>query len=306
MKKLKYILGALLLPAMVACQKSEPEKPTFNVTTAQQEYKIGDTVLFSIRGYADLISFYSGEPGKEYRFKDRIESDDTKLKLNISTQSLYATQRNNLSLLYSTDFKDVYTPEGIAEATWIDITSRFKLSPDEVPGTNYPVTPSGEVDIADLPVANTPIYFAFKFVGQPSATAFAGARTWRVPVFDLYNVTEDGRRTTVADVKTAGWLGIDVQNPVNKWTIQAVTPFLFFAPASTLLASEDWAVSKALLPNAAKPDVGVGIKDYLKPMKDYKYVFMQEGNYTITFVAKNVNNRGEETIIRTLNIAVKK
>jgi hypothetical protein len=308
MNKLKYILGVLILPIMVACQKTEPVKPTFDVSIAKQDYKVGDTVLFSIRGYADLISFYSGEQGKEYRFKDRIEAGDTKLKLNISTQTLYATQRNNLSLMYSTDFNSSYTTAGVRAATWTDITSRFTLASDAVPLANSVVTVSGEVDLSDLPVSNTPIYFAFRFLGQPSATAGLGARTWRIPVFDLYNVDAKTsvRRATIASVTTAGWLGVDIENPVNKWTIQSGTPFLFFAPASTLLATEDWAVSAALFPNAAVPDVGVGIKDYLKPMSDYKYAFTKEGTYTITFVGKNVNNRGEEAVVKTLTIVVSK
>lgn len=308
MNKLKYILGVLILPIMVACQKNDPVKPTFDVSIAKQEYKVGDTVLFSIKGYADLISFYSGEQGKEYRFKDRIEAGDTKLKLNISTQTLYATQRNNLSLMYSTDFNSSYTTAGVRAATWTDITSRFTLAPDLVPLSNSVVTASGEVDLSDLPVPNTPIYFAFRFLGQPSTTAALGARTWRIPVFDLYNVdaTTGVRRATVASVTTAGWIGVDIENPVNKWTIQSGTPFLFFAPASTLLATEDWAVTSALFPNAAVPDVGVGIKDYLKPMSDYKYAFTKDGTYTVTFVGKNVNNLGEEAVVKTLTIVVTK
>lgn len=83
-------------------------------------------------------------------------------------------------------------------------------------------------------------------------------------------------------------------------------PIPVFAPASTLLATEDWAVTSALFPNAAVPDVGVGIKDYLKPMSDYKYAFTKDGTYTVTFVGKNVNNLGEEAVVKTLTIVVTK
>jgi hypothetical protein len=303
MNKLKYILGALLLPVMVACQKSEPEKPTFNVSTVKQTYKVGDTVVFSISGYADLISFYSGEPGKEYRFKDRIESEDSKLKLKIATRSLYGSQTNNLTLWYSTDFNDDYTIDGLKSATWKDITNRVKLSPYTGGGAGD-IVYDDEVDISDLPVSNTPIYFAWKYEGWASATAALGGKTWRIHAFDVYNVTADGRRTDVASAKSPKWLAIDVVNPVNTWTFSNAAPFMVFAPNSTLLPSEDWAVSSALLPNATKPDVGLGIKDYLKPMNDYRYAFKNEGNYTITFVAKNVNNHGDETIIKTLNITI--
>ncbi|WEK18060.1 MAG: DUF5017 domain-containing protein [Candidatus Pedobacter colombiensis] len=305
MNKLKYILGVLLLPVMVACQKSEPEKPTFNVNTAKQEYKVGEIVTFSISGYADLISFYSGEPGKEYRFKDRIESEDSKLKLRISTQALYGSQTNNLTFWYSTNFNDTYTVEGLKAATWKEITNRVKLS-TYTGGSVGPIEQDSEVDISDLPVSNTPIYFAFKYEGWESATAALGGKTWRIHGFDLYNIATDGRRTDIATAKSPQWIAIDVVNPVNKWTFQNVAPFMIFAPNSTLLPSEDWAVSRAFLPNATKPDVGVGIKDYLKPMRDYKYTFTKEGKYTVTFVGKNVNNLGEEAVVKTLTIVVTK
>lgn len=303
MNKLKYLLGILALPLMLACQKNEPESPSFDVQANQQEYKAGDSVTFSIKGYADIISFYSGEPGKEYRYKDRTESTEAKLTLNITTQVLFAVQKNNLSLMYSTDFNNTYTTDGLKAGTWTDITSRFTLAAD-VPNVTSAVTPSGDVDLSDLPVSGKPIYFAFRYLGEPSATAALGGRTWRVSVFNLFNKTAGGN-ATIASVTTAGWLAVDVVNPANKWTIQSTTPFLFFAPASTVLASEDWAVSKALFPTAVTPDTGLGIKGYLDKMSNYKYAFKTPGVYKVTFVAKNTNNLGLKEVVKELTITVK-
>lgn len=304
MNKLKYLLGVLTLPLMLACQKNDPVTPSFDVKTDKMEYNVSDSVRFSISGYADVISFYSGESGKEYRYKDRTESTDAKMKLNINTQVVFASQKNNLALLYTTDFNNVYTVEGIKAATWTDITSRFTLSAD-IGSTNGVRTSSGEVDLSDLPVSGKPIYFAFKYVGQPSTTAALGGRTWRVYAFDLYNKNASGATTTLASVTTAGWLAIDVENPVNKWTIQTAEPALYFAPASTILASEDWAVSRALFPTAAKPDTGVGIKGYLDKINNYTYKFSAPGVYTVTFVAKNTNNLGLKEVIKEVTVTVK-
>jgi len=304
MNKLKYLLGIVTLPLMLACQKNDPVEPTFDVKTDKLEYKVTDSVKFSISGYADVISFYSGEAGKEYRYKDRTESTDSKMKLNINTQVVFASQKNNLSLLYSTDFNNVYSVEGINAATWTDITSRFTLSAD-IGNTNGVRTSSGEVDLSDLPVSGKPIYFAFKYVGQPSTTAATGGRTWRIYEFNLYNKNAANVETALASVITAGWLGIDVINPINKWTIQTAEPALYFAPASTILASEDWAVSRAIFPTAAKPDTGVGIKGYLDRMNNYTYKFAAPGVYTVTFVAKNTNNLGQKEVVKEVTITVK-
>lgn len=304
MRPLKYTSALLLLFAMLSCKKQAPDEPSFEVSTDKQEYKAGDSVLFRINGYADNISFYSGEAGKEYRYKDRIESTDSKLTLSISTQVLYGAQDNNLRLMYSTDFNNQYTPAGIKAATWTEITSRFTLC-TAAAGAVGVVTSSDNIDLSDLPVSGKPIYFAWKYTNEASVSAAVGARTWRIPVFNLGNKAPSGILSSIATVTTAGWLAVDVENPVNKWTIQSTTPFLYFTPASTLLPSEDWAITRALFPNAVSPDVGLGIKDYLKNMADYKYAFNSPGTYKVTFVAKNINNKGLKEVVRTLSITIK-
>jgi hypothetical protein len=303
MNKLKYILAVLLIPAIYACKKDAPDEPTFSVSTAKTEYSVADSVEFQMDGYADVIGFYSGEAGKEYRYRNRLESNDGKLHLNISTQVLYGTQANNLSLVYSTNFDNLYTVEGINKATWTDITSKFTLS-TAAAGAVGTVTASADVDLSDLPVAGKPIFFAWKWIGQPSTTAALGGRTWRIPVFNLTNKTASGA-STIANVTSAGWIAIDVKNTVNKWTIQTGTPFLFFAPASTLLESEDWVISKALFPNKVSPDLSVNVKAYTDRMKNYKYKFSQPGTYTVAFTAKNGLNGTVKEVVKELTVVVK-
>ncbi|WP_199117214.1 DUF5017 domain-containing protein [Pedobacter sp. ASV28] len=303
MNKLKYILGLLLIPAIYACKKNAPDEPTFNVSIAKTEYNVADSVEFQIEGYADVIGFYSGEVGKEYRYRNRLESNDGKLHLNISTQVLYGTQTNNLSLLYSTDFDNLYTVDGINKATWTDITNRFTLS-SAAAGAVGVVTASSDVDLSDLPVSGKPIFFAWRWIGQASTTAALGGRTWRVPAFNLTNKTINGA-SVIANVTSAGWLAIDVKNTANKWTIQTTTPFLYFAPNSTLNESEDWAVSRALFPSKVSPDLGMGIKAYTDRMKNYKYKFNQSGTYTVTFVGKNGLNGNIKETVKELTITIK-
>lgn len=304
MNKLIYLLGVLILPFMIGCQKNEPVSPSFEVTTDKQEYKAGDSVTFAISGYADIISFYSGEAGKEYRYKDRTESTDSKLKLNVTTQVVFASQKKNLSLLYSTNFNNVYTAEGLKSATWTDITDRFTLSAD-VGSINGVQTASGDVDLSDLPVSGKPIYFAWKYVGQESTSAALGGRTWRVYVFNLFNQNAANQTSSIASVTTAGWLGIDVLNPANKWTIQTTAPALYFAPNGTLSASEDWAVSRALFPTAAMPDLATGIKGYTDKINNYKYSYRTPGVYKVTFVARNASNLGLKEVVKELTVTVK-
>lgn len=304
MNKTKYLLGMVLLACgLYACKKDTPDTPDISVVAVGTNFKVTDSVEFKIEGYADVISFYSGEPGKEYRYKDRLEANDAKLFLNISTQVLFASQKNNLSLWYSTDFAKAYTPAGITAANWTNITSKFTFAPD-IGSTTSDVTPSGNIDISDLVVPGKPIFFAFKYVGQASSSAATGGRTWRVPAFNLTSQSPGGT-ASIADVVGAGWIAVDVKNTANKWTIQTTTPFLYFAPASTTNESEDWAITKEIYPNKVSPDKGLPIKAYTDRVQNYKYKFSKPGTYTVTFVGKNATSGNVKEAVRTLTVIVK-
>lgn len=304
MKNLKYLLGlSLLVLVVAACKKDTPDTPSFNVETIGKELKVADSVEFKIDGYADVIGFFSGEPGKEYRFRNRLEANDSKIFLDISTQVLNASQRNNLSLWYSTDFAKVYTPAGIESSNWTNITSRFTLAPDGGTAASA-VVPSGKIDITDLVVQGKPIFFGFKYVAQNSATPGTGGRTWRVPVFNLTSEFPGGA-STLANVTDALWTPVDVKNPANKWVVQAATPFLYFAPNSTLTESEDWAITREIFTNKVNPDKGAGIKAYTDRMANYKHKFSQPGTYTVTFVGKNGLSGNVKEVVRELTVTVK-
>ena len=303
MNKLKYILGTLLITSVLACKKDTPDEPTFSVSTAKAEYNVTDSVEFKMDGYADVIGFYSGEAGKEYRYRNRLESNEGKLHLNISTQVVFASQKNNLALMYSTDFDNIYTVAGLQAAKWTDITDKFTLALD-IGSTNSVVTASEDVDLSSLVVSGKPIFFAFKYIAQSSATAALGGRTWRVPAFNLTNKTPSAV-VPISTVTSAGWIAIDVKNAANKWVIQSTTPFLYFAPNSTTLESEDWVVTRAIFPKQVSPDRGTGIKAYTDRMKNYKYKFSQPGTYTVTFVAKNGLNGNVKEVVRELTVTVK-
>jgi hypothetical protein len=303
MHTLKYFLGLVGLSLIFSCKDTDVEAPKFDVTTDKTEYKVGEAVNFKLSGNPDVVSFYSGENGKEYRFKDRTTANG-KVGLNITTQVLFGRQPNNLALLYSTDFNGLYDAASVRAATWKDITSRFTLSTN-TPGGSGAQIASGVVDISDLPIAGKPVYFAFKFTGDVVVGTTPTQNTWRVYNFDLTNTLPDGSVLTVTTAATAGWLAIDFVNPANKWTIQTIAPIIFFNPNSTLLASEDWALTKPLFPNNVNPDVATPVKTYLQTLNDYSYTFATPGTYTVTFVGTHGENSGSNDVVKQLTITVK-
>lgn len=305
MKKISYFSIALIVLAVISCRKDEPDTPTFNVSVGQSTINVNDSVTFHFDGNADVITFYSGELGKEYSNKDRTNAEGLKLQLTLGTRVLYGIQTDNLSLLCSSEFSGLYNPAGIKEEEWIDITKKFTLSPTPPSLATTVTTTSGPVDLTEYVVKDKPLYFAFKYKSDTSATTALGGRTWRVYAFDLEAVATDGVVSTISTAKTGGWISIDIKNPANKWTIASAAPFLFFAPGSTS-PSLDWVISAPFQPTLVNPDKGTPIKAFLGRIPgEYKYVFKTAGNYKVTFIAKNVNGEGDKEVIKELDITVK-
>ncbi len=301
MKNLKFIIIGIAGLIFSACTKDDVVTPEFDVSIEKETYGVGDTVSFKIRGDADLLTFYSGEEGREYQYKDRTEYSGGKLTLSMNTQVLYGSQQGNLKLLCSTDFNGIYDAENLKAASWTDISSRFTWA-NAAAGAVGVRTESGLVDISDIIEEGKPLYFAFKYVGD--ANTDKSMRTWRIYNFDLTNQVSATSNLSIATRANAGWIAVDFANPANVWTLNNTT-MIYFTPASSLIYTEDWAVSGALFPNKVAPDIGLPVKSILDEMKDYQYTFTKAGEYKVTFVAANANQLTMASKIKELNIIVK-
>jgi len=210
--KFKYynmLLGVLL---MVSCNKGLQVlvTPDFDVTTDAATYKVGQEITFNLTGNAHIISFYSGETLKDYAFKDGRVIDVTGAGVTMAFQNSVqlGTQVNQLSVLYSTDFKGDYSSLAtVKAATWTDITSRF--GPLATTATFLPAVITPKV-ITDLIIPGKPIYIAYKYVTTPQiANGFV--RQWFIQTFAIKsNAVLDGSiPLTITDQASAGFRIVD-------------------------------------------------------------------------------------------------
>ena len=197
---------------MASCDKDleVAEAPDFSVTTESTTYKAGEEIKFNISGGdANLISFYSGEPLKDYNFTSGrvIDVADAGATMSFSSSVQVGSQADQLSVLYSTDFNGDYSSlASVKAATWTDITDEFKL------GTSNKFLASGTLDISSLVVPGKPIYFAYKYVTKPQATNGL-ARQWFIQSFVVNSKEKlDGKTLTIADLEQAGFRIVD-ENP---------------------------------------------------------------------------------------------
>ena len=204
-----------------SCNKDlNVSSPDFNVTTKSTTYKVGEEVKFSFTGTAGYISFYSGEAGNDYSFRNgrelNIENEAVIMGFTSSVQQ--GAQNNQLSVLVSSDFDGNYNSfESLNKATWTDITNRFAL------GTNATFRASGDKDISDLVVKGKPIYIAFKYLTRPQAVNGL-ARTWMIQSFGIKSTAMfNNQNIAITDQLLAGFRIVD-QDAENTAARASITP----------------------------------------------------------------------------------
>jgi hypothetical protein len=289
------ILSASMVCLLFSCKKENVDTPSFEVTAGAATYKAGDTVEFRFSGDPDVISFYSGESGSQYKYSNRTTADGTaSLQFSTFAQNSGA-QANSLKLMVSQDFKGAYTTDGISAATWTDITSRAVLS------TGTDNVSSGTLDLSDVLPAGKPAFLAFRKYDANSATL--KPRAWTIRSFNLNLITADSTYA-VATIANAGWKAVDVLNTTYKWTIGTAALSIGGGAVNTP-ENEDWVITKAIVVNGVNPDRAQVLKtwDVVAPQV-YRRVYNKPGVYKVAFIGTNVNARDQQSVVKELTITI--
>ncbi|NGF55216.1 DUF5017 domain-containing protein [Parapedobacter sp. SGR-10] len=305
MSILKKLLAIAIVLSTFSCTRDELLDPVVDVSIDKEVYSTEDSVEFHFSGYADMITFYSGEKGKEYKNRNRLELEGGDLILNMETQVLYGSQTDNLKLYLSTDFTGEYTKEGVEKATWTDISDRLTwcVAAGGAVGVR---TISDYASVSDLLVSGKPVYFAFRYVGEKPPSTTPTQRTWRIYQFNIQNKFSETEIIPVTDRVNAGWTSVSISNPGGKgvWFLTHAD-MIYYNPESNLEAVEKWVITKRFDPNKVAPDNGKAIKKYPdNQMSSFKYNFPESGEYEVTFVFVNSNYKGIKESVKTIKVKV--
>ncbi|MDQ8005883.1 MAG: DUF5017 domain-containing protein [Pedobacter sp.] len=294
MKKIYYLL--VLSLGLASCAKEEVIAPSFDVSAKSLTYKVGDTINFNFNGQADILTFWSGEDGRNYDNRERTILTGGVVRMSFTSNVQFGQQVRNLQVYLSNDFTGQYTTTGVESATWIDLTDRFTY------GTTTTSVNSGNIDISDVLKPGTPFYIGFKYDGQP-VTGTNTQRTWTVNALNINNTFPSGNVSQLMTQATAGYLFVNILNPNNFWAFNGNA--IIFRPASSTIASLDWAITSPIIADRTKPDVGAGIKSFAdNKLESYSYVYTKAGTYKVVFVASNATVSGQKTVLKELNITI--
>ncbi|HMT73948.1 MAG TPA: DUF5017 domain-containing protein [Chitinophagaceae bacterium] len=269
---------------------------SFDATVNKATMATTDTAVFTFSGNPDYITFYSGEPGKKYEFRNRTTDTSTNVQLNFSTATTTHTS-GTLSLMVSDNFNGKFDSANVRSATWTDITSRATLA------TGTTVVASGTISLADFAAAKKPVYIAFKYAAAAGATQ----KKWTITGLTLKHVLTDKTYTIgdmTATTPSMGWMSADVQNSAVNWTSALV--ITGNTTAASAVATEDWMIMGPVDLSRVLPDAGTAIKSVNEGMNKfpYAYKYAAAGTYNAVFVASNANRDAQETASKTIAITV--
>lgn len=278
-----------------SCERQETASPDFDISTEKTTYQVNEPILFKINGGADIITFYSGEPGQEYKYRDRFTVEGTP-QLTFTSTAQNAIQNGTLKVMASTDFNGTYNAENIELATWTDITSKATLSSGSAD------TPSGEVTLSEFNLNNIPVYLAFRYASEQSSTA--PQPTWTIKNVSIDNKTSDGSTVSIANMANLTWGAVNLSN-TNSWTYNTTQAQIVGGTVNSI-ASEDWLITMPLQLNRVQRSFGVDAK--MSPtakQSSYEFAgFSLPGKYIVTFEAINASKWDKKKTVKELTITV--
>jgi hypothetical protein len=298
MKKI-YILG-LLLTGLYACEKREVPEPDLGISVEKTTYAVGEPVVFKFDGTSDLLTFYSGEAGKEFKNRERVKVDGN-VRMNFTSfrQPAFSGPDTTLRIFASTNFKGIYNPDQINAAKWTEITSRATLS------TGTDNTPSGFIDLSDLTPQDSALYLAFRYSAAMNTTA--AQPNWTIKSLNIENVISAGppeQKITVRTIANLSWASVSFMNLDNNWT-SSTTQLQFIGGAVNTERNLDWIVSQPIDLKRVARDVGVSIKtDPKLKLNTYSIAYTKAGTYTATFEVLNVNKYDSKAVLKEFVITV--
>lgn len=294
--------------------------------------KAGTPVEFQFSGNPDYLTFFSGEIGKEYRYRERTEVDleeveSSKLTLDIQTQ--YGnTDKMIFNIMVSETFPGLYTANFQADSVLVEQHDGWQtlISKDQIknPGNSSDKTPnpqSFEIDMSpylgkriafavmykyteEITVAQTKVYLQNMKItnkltngSEPSLTATSFGFT-PINMMNRHNLSDQKSMTSNRAYGTV------TNNTAGIWNFVDMNNFFIHSSNANTVPKYSWLVSNLFVVNGCTPDAGTGLKNISQRLDSYTYTYATPGTYTATFVATNGNYKQESQVVREYTVVV--
>lgn len=318
MKKLKsiiYTVAGLAIFGQSCNNLVEIESPAFDAYVDKTNYTVGDTVRVLFKGSADYITMFTGKPGNDYSFTDKIRKQETPYYLDFNSHARDGSQGAQISILVSDKFNGNYNYVNIAasESDWTDISDRFKIAKsnerDYVSSSIKSINDvifKGDEDTAH-------VYFAIRQIVKKQ-TVYGTGSINRIQNFRIRTQADiNSDYTNVYSYASFNFNANGIFSSTNKEVGKASfegTNIILLRNNSITSSEEtrDWVISDKMK-FARVTDVGRDWGLPIKSMNDrrvdyYQVAYDEPGDYKIVLVAFNANADGRKEIIKQIEIKV--
>lgn len=336
MKLNKYIIALGIAGlAFTSCESEFTNDAELNVNVATNDQvnfdgetitvKKGTPVEFHFKGDPDFLTFFSGEAGKEYKYKDRTQVDINEIKSsNLSFQVVlqYGNPANILSMYIAEDFPGLYTNSFLEDSVLVEKHAWKEL----IPQAQLPQTLEAKSYTVDMkPYLGKRIAIAICYRGQDQSTAQS---KFTFKDMQITNTMSNDSETTL-EAASFGLTPINMQHRHNLsdqkkltsnraygsapkgspnisgiWNLLDMKNFFIHSSNKGTELKYSWLVSNLLVANGCTPDKGTGLKNITQSLDSYNYTYAEPGTYTASFVAKNSNQKEESTVVREYKVVV--
>lgn len=264
--------------------------PYLTVSTDKTTCQAGENIVFSLSGEgASEITFWSGESGHDFQFKDSFDRSGD-LAISFTSYVRYGIIYDNLKILVSNDFNGIYDTENVSSATWTDLSDQFIFSEGK------DKTESGEIMLNaylaetgnDDPAAD--IYMAFRYTDNTDNSA-KRQNNWIIRTFNVDAISPAGVRSNIGTMSGMGWEAVDFANESTGWTISSSQILI---DGKTGDPNDDWCISKSFK-RLSGPDTGETAE-----LGTFTHTFSSPGTYNTVFDWYDGKNWRQEKLTITV------
>lgn len=293
---------------LYSCDKITPgfidKGNSFDATVDATNISINDSASFSLIGNADIITFYSGQTGNNFDYRDRTFLSGGQLKMKFETR-VVNQPADTLEVFISTDFNGVYDSANVASATWNRITDKFLFPDATTPlGTfiSSGPTPGDLTDISANVIPGKPFYLAYRYDITKQNNI-----EWSIGKLGMYNFFSNGNATsTVIDSSTnnsGSFAPVSFGEP-SRWT-KTTTYYKCINSSTSTLGASHWYISKPLNPDAIAPDLPIVVKNITQsPLAKFKFKYSTPGTYKAVLIGSYQRLHYEKVFAKEFFITV--
>ena len=330
MKRILFsILGCVFL---ASCQHDVVHEVDYKVILdAENTYYEGEPVRFNISGEVDNLIFYSGETGRQYKYRNRFEVPMDQVKT--ATLHLDIHGRNGkivkdhpaLEVWLSKDFAGLVGTDAEKDRSTIktmvegNMAGWERITVNEVEKVTVPHDISLHEYLENMclalhwcPPTNTEVQRTYQINGYVSLE-MEGTEPLRMEILDLgftsvmmdKNFDDDPYAVNLKDPSNKNLNGcVRFDLAAAPIVFQGIARYDAETKAGLPYALDGWLISTPAPLNKVSNDKAIVVKNLQNYSGSFEYTFNEPGTYTVTFVGINGNYAGSSEMVKEYTITI--